>query len=134
VRRAPVFFYGLFMDQGLLRERGLEPEDGELAALDGFALRLGRRATLVPAPGQRVHGLLVSVALAELGRLYADPSLESYRPEAVLARGADGGAVAALCYNLAPEAWTGERDQEYAAKLRALAERIGLPADYVASI
>jgi hypothetical protein len=46
-RRVEVFFYGLFMDEELLRGKGLEPEGGEIAAIDGFALRIGQRAALV---------------------------------------------------------------------------------------
>jgi hypothetical protein len=49
-RRVEVFFYGLFMDEELLRGKGLEPEGGEIAAIDGFALRIGQRAALVPTP------------------------------------------------------------------------------------
>jgi hypothetical protein len=36
-RRVEVFFYGLFMDEELLRGKGLEPEGGEIAAIDGCA-------------------------------------------------------------------------------------------------
>jgi len=46
-RRVEVFFYGLFMDEELLRGKGLEPEGGEISAIDGFALRIGQRAALV---------------------------------------------------------------------------------------
>jgi hypothetical protein len=38
------------MDEELLRGKGLEPEGGEIAAIDGFALRIGQRAALVPTP------------------------------------------------------------------------------------
>jgi len=55
-RRVEVFFYGLFMDEELLRGKGLEPEGGEIAAIDGFALRIGQRAALVPTPGAKVYG------------------------------------------------------------------------------
>ena len=30
------------MDEELLRGKGLEPERGEIAAVDGFALRIGQ--------------------------------------------------------------------------------------------
>jgi|BogFormECP03_OM2_1039629.scaffolds.fasta_scaffold00753_3 hypothetical protein len=49
-RRVEVFFYGLFMDEELLRGKGLEPESGEIAAIDGFALRIGQ---LVASPSGR---------------------------------------------------------------------------------
>jgi hypothetical protein len=52
-RRVEVFFYGLFMDEELLRGKGLEPEGGEIAAIDGF----GRRAALVQS-GRYLTALL----------------------------------------------------------------------------
>lgn len=134
LRRADVFFYGLFMDEELLRAKGLEPEGAELAAVDGLALRIGQRAALVSTPGGRVHGLVCSLRLCELNRLYSEPSVQAYRPQAVLAQLASGGVIAALCYNLLQPPPPSERNPEYAAKLRALALKIGLPAEYVASL
>ena len=134
MRRADVFFYGLFMDEELLRANGLKPESVELAAVDGLAIRIGQRAALVPSPGTRVHGLVMSLSLAELDRLYSDPSVQAYQRQAVLARLASGGTIAALCYNLAKPPAPTERNPEYAAKLRTLAERVGLPAEYVATL
>ena len=66
-RRVEVFFYGLFMDEELLRGKGLEPEGGEISAFDGFALRIGQRAALVPTPGAKVYGLVFSLTRSELG-------------------------------------------------------------------
>jgi len=60
-RRVEVFFYGLFMDEELLRGKGLEPQGDEIAAIDGFALRIGQRAALVPTPGAKVYGLVFSL-------------------------------------------------------------------------
>jgi len=56
-RRVEVFFYGLFMDEELLRGKGLEPEGGEIAVIDGFALRIGHRAALVQS-GRYLTALL----------------------------------------------------------------------------
>lgn len=134
MRRTDVFFYGLFMDEDLLRAKGLEPKGAEQATVDGLALRIGQRAALVPKPGSRVYGLVFSLTLAELDRLYSDPSVQAYRPQAVLAQLASGGLIAALCYNLSHPPSPRERNPEYAAKLRALAQKIGLPAEYVASL
>jgi Gamma-glutamyl cyclotransferase, AIG2-like len=133
-RRADVFFYGLFMDEELLRGKGLEPGDAELAVVDGLALRIGQRAALVPTPGARVHGVVASLTLAELDRLYSEPSVQAYQPQAVLARLASGGTIAVLCYNLSRPPAPTERNPEYAAKLRAVAQKVGLPADYIASL
>ncbi len=133
-RRADVFFYGLFMDEDLLRAQGIAPENSALAWLDGFALRIGKRATLIPVRSGRVHGLVMSLTTAELQRLYSQPGLEAYKPQAVLAQVADGGVVAALCYNLAEPPAPGEANPEYAVKLRAVAQKVGLPAEYVATL
>ena len=122
------------MDQELLRAKGLAPQSADLASVDGFALRIGQRAALVPTPGGRVHGVVVSLTLAELDRLYSEPSVRAYEPQAVLAYLATGGVIAALCYNLSQPPLPGERNPEYASKLRAVAEKVGLPAHYVESI
>lgn len=60
--------------------------------------------------------------------------MRAYRPEPVLAALRNGATVAALCYNLPEPPSPDERNTEYASKLRALAQRVGLPSDYVASI
>jgi hypothetical protein len=133
-RRADVFFYGLFMDADLLRSQGVLPEGGELASVPGFALHIGQRATLVPRVGARVHGLVFSLTLSELKRLYADPSVRAYVPQAVLAELAGGGVIAALSYNLPQPPAATERNPEYLAQLRALGQRVGLPAEYLSSL
>jgi len=99
-RRVEVFFYGLFMDEELLRGKGLEPEGGEIAAIDGFALRIGQRAALVPTPGAKVYGFVFSLTRPELDRLYSESSVHAYKPQAVLAQLAAEASSPALCYNL----------------------------------
>ncbi len=134
IRSVEVFFYGLFMDEELLRGKGLEPEGGEIAAVDGFALRIGQRAALVPAPGAKVYGLVFSLTRSELDRLYSESNVQAYKPQAVLAQLASGGVVAALCYNLPQPPSPTERNPEYAVKLRAVSQKVGLPAEYIASL
>jgi hypothetical protein len=43
MRRVDVFFYGLFMDERILREKGFEPANVELASIDDMSLRIGQR-------------------------------------------------------------------------------------------
>jgi hypothetical protein len=43
---------------------------------------------------------------------------------------ASGGVVAALCYNPPQPPSPTERNPEYAVKLRAVSQRVGLPAEY----
>lgn len=133
-RRIDVFFYGLFMDQQLLEARGVQPTDPRPAVVPGFELRIGARAALVPRPDGGVHGLLMKLSHADLEKLYTEPSVRAYRPEPVLATVKNGPTVAALCYNLPDAPSPDERNAEYASKLRSLAQRVGLPSDYVASI
>jgi hypothetical protein len=133
-RRIEVFFYGLFMDEALLRDKGVSPENRRAAAVENFSLAIGDRATLVPAPGRTAHGLLFSLTHTEVDALYGEASVSAYRPEAVLARLPSGGIVPALCFNLPTPPSAEERNPQYASKLRELALRIGLPQDYVSSI
>jgi len=132
--RVAVFFYGLFMDESLLREKGLSPEGRRPACVENFRLLIGARATLVPSAGGEVHGVLFSLTHGEVDALYSEEAVSAYRPEAVCAQLADGTAVPALCFNLPAPPADGERDPLYASKLRALAARLGLPPDYVSSI
>lgn len=139
-----VFFYGLFMDAAVLEAKGVRPTQSRLAVVRGWALRIGQRATVVPAPGEAVHGVLMTLPLADVDRLYAEASVQMYRPVAVLAEPTDQAAgaaageaatpVAALAYLLPEPPAPSERNHEYATKLRALAERLGLPAEYCRSI
>ncbi|HVG36074.1 MAG TPA: gamma-glutamylcyclotransferase family protein [Pyrinomonadaceae bacterium] len=133
-RRIDVFFYGLFMDEALLREKGVHPLNRRTASVENFCLVIGERATLVPCPGETAHGVLFSLTHAELDALYAEASVRVYRPEALLAQLEDGSATAALCFNLPAQPSKEERNPQYAAKLRALADRLGLPQSYVSSI
>jgi hypothetical protein len=133
-RRIDVFFYGLFMDDALLREKGMNPTNRRMASVENFSLVIGARATLVPCQGQTVHGILFSLTHAEVDALYAEASVSIYRPEALLARLTDGQVVPALCFNLPVPPSMTERNPQYALKLRALAEQIGLPQSYVSSI
>ena len=133
-RRAEVFFYGLFMDPEVLRAKGIAAEDGEVASVRGFALRIGQRAALVPHPTARVYGILMSLTLGDLERLYSEPSVQAYRPQAVLVQLNPDGVIAALCYNIPIPPGPGERNPEYVEKLRSTAQKVGLPPEYVASL
>lgn len=133
-RKIDGFFYGLFMDAGVLREAGTKPSGFRRAFVTDFALRIGQRATLVPAPGARVYGMLISLTHLEFETLYGAPDLEDYRPEAVLAHLREGEAVPALCYNLVQAPDPQERNPEYAMRLRRVLEDLGFPVEYVESI
>jgi hypothetical protein len=134
IRRIDVFFYGLFMDDDLLREKDMNPVDPRMASVENFSLVIGARATLVPYAGRTVYGVLCSLTHAEVDALYSEASVSVYRPEAVLAQLADGSITPALCFNLPMPPSADERNPQYVSKLRELAERIGLPSSYVSSL
>jgi hypothetical protein len=134
MRRIDVFFYGLFMDEQLLKAKGFNPTNLRSASVDGFQLRIGKRATLVPMKTGRVYGIVAELTHDELQRLYSEPSVRDYQPEGMLVRLSNDETLAALCFNLPIPPDPSERNSEYALKLRALAERLQFPNEYVASI
>ncbi|MCX7365998.1 MAG: gamma-glutamylcyclotransferase [Alphaproteobacteria bacterium] len=99
-----------------------------------MALQIGQRATLVPDHAGRVFGVVMDLSQAEVDRLYAEPSVAAYRPEAVMAEVTNGSRIAALCFNLPPSEEPVTPNPDYAGKLRAVATRLGLPPDYVRGI
>jgi hypothetical protein len=133
-RPIDVFFYGLFMDAEALRANGFHPVNSRQAFVAGMTLQIGRRATLIPDHGGHVHGFVIGLSQQEVERLYAEPSVAAYRPEAVMAQLVDRSSVPALCFNLPPSDAPVEANPEYAEKLRVVASRLGLPADYIAGI
>jgi hypothetical protein len=133
-RRIPILFYGLFMDVGALRSKGVHPTALRTASVAGYTIRIGNRATLWPAAESSAHGLLMDLTHSEIDLLYAAPGLEAYRPEAVAAVVAEGPPVPALCFNLVSSPSAGEANPEYAAQLRQLASRLALPPEYVEQI
>lgn len=122
------------MDTELLRSKAARPVNIRIASVRNFALRIGQRATLIPAKNSTVYGMLMELTHGEIDRLYSEPSVREYRPEPVLADLPDGSHVSGLCFNLPIPPKPGEANPDYAAKLRDLASRLGLPPGYVNKI
>jgi hypothetical protein len=114
--------------------KGAHPANVRLAAVPGYAIRIGNRATLVREPGSSAYGVLMDLPRNEIDALYSGPGLDSYRPEPVVAEGPGGAPISALCFNLVTPLSPGEANREYADKLRELARRLGLPPDYIERI
>jgi hypothetical protein len=110
------------------------PMQARPAFVEGFTLRIGQRATLVPTAGARAYGMLMALTHRDMAQLYTAPGLQHYLPEAVLAHTMEGQAVPALCYNLAEPPSASERNEVYAGQLKAVLRGLGFPAEYVASI
>jgi len=129
----PVFFYGLFMDADLLRDKGLNPTDPELARVEGYGLRIGARAMLEASSGERAFGSIMDLGEEELAMLYGDKSVADYEPKPLLAIDTRGKSREVISYLLPMEKASG-RNREYARLLALAARKVGLPDDYIDEI
>ena len=128
------FFYGLYMDDTVLRAAGVTPRLPRKASTHGYALKIGKRATLVKAPGGVAWGMVYALTPDELSRLYGAPGLEAYRPEEIEVALENRAIIPVRVYNLAQAPAPDERNPDYAEKLKAAMTRLGFPAEYVAGI
>lgn len=128
-----VFFYGLFMDPDLLNEKGYHPSDVKLACLEGYQLKIGKRASLAPFPGASAYGTIMAVSSEELRKLYGSDGVEDYIPERVRVNIIEGDTVEALTYLLPVEKMAGS-NSKYAVKLANVAEKLNLPQHYLKEI
>ena len=128
------FFYGLYMDEAVLRGAGVVPYSPRKASARGYALRIGRRATLVKAPGGIAWGMVYALAPDDLAKLYAGPGLDNYRSEEIEVVLENRAIIPARVYNLPLPPPAEERNPDYADKLKAAMTRLGFPADQVARI
>lgn len=128
-----IFFYGLFMDEALLKSKGLHPSSTRVAYLQDYGLRIGERATLLKAEGERAYGVIMSLNEKELDVLYGEESVADYVPEKVTVITENQKRVHVIAYNLPPEMVKGQNKQ-YAKSLATVAGKIGLPSEYVAEI
>jgi len=128
-----VFFYGLFMDENLLKTKGLDPSGIEKAWIEGFGLRIGERASLVKSKTERAYGLIMLMSHKELKELYSEKSVSDYVPENVTATTSNNKELIATTYNLPAEKLAGQNVQ-YAASLAKLVKNLGFPSEYIEEI
>lgn len=126
-RLKDVFFYGLFMDERVLREKGVQPRASRKAVVCGRKLKIGRRAMLIAEPSSKAFGMVHTLMEREIHSLYAEPGLEMYRPETVVATFEDDSKSSLTTFNLPETAADEESNVEYIVKLRAVLERLGFP-------
>jgi len=128
-----VFFYGLFMDEDLLKAKGLNPANAKTAYVAGFGLRIGARATLEHSADEHAFGSIIELGSEELEILYSDKSVADYIPTALTAIDRQGTSRNVISYILPMERISGS-NSEYAKSLALAARKIGLPDDYVNEI
>ncbi len=128
-----MFFYGLFMDEIILAQKGIKSRNAVSGCLDGYSLRIGERASLLPDDDGQAYGLVMEVPSGDVNALYSEDSVADYLPETVIVVLTNGAKVEATCYNLPREMVTGT-NKAYAASLLKLATRIGFPTSYIDKI
>ena len=130
-----IFFYGLFMDATVLREKGLHPTLVGPAELPGYQIHIGNRASLIPNPRSTSYGMLIDLPDEEAIALYSAPDVSDYCPEnvnAVLLN--DRTIQPSLCYNLPAAKFGAGMNSEYAERLSVLVLELGLPSAYANDI
>lgn len=129
-----VFFYGLFLDEGILKAYGIDALNQRKAKVEDYSLLISDRATLSACTGSVAYGMVYSISHADIEKLYSGPGLEAYKPEALLVGLENGEKLPALCFNLIDNPISGEENIEYAGKLRQVLGRNGFPQHYIDSI
>jgi hypothetical protein len=130
-----IFFYGLFMDEALLAQKGLHPTTLGRAVLPEFRIHIGDRATLVPSAGSRAYGVVMQLAADEVRSLYSEPSVSEYEPVAVRVRFLDSaGTVDADCYNVPPPSGHAGANPAYVVQLSELVRELGFDSGYADEI
>jgi hypothetical protein len=130
-----VFFYGLFMDVNLLRERGCTPLSDTLARLDDYRLVVGQaKSTVVRSAGDSVWGRAMDIEDVELATLYAGEQYASYVATPVALKLATAKRCEAVCFIRPRVPGDDAPDPAYLAALIHTAQAVGLPDEYVQTI
>jgi len=127
------FFYGSYINPGVLGEVDLVPDRFEVARLAGFDIAINPLANLVPSENSIVYGVLTEATHEELDRLYqhAREVLGGvYLPRPVVAETLTGYLKPALCY-IAPELSGEAPSPEYVERIVEPARAHGFPDWYI---
>lgn len=130
------FAYGSNMSRGPMRSRCPTAAESGLAILRGyrFVIMANGYASVVPAAGADVHGLLWRIGPQDLTALddYEDVAGGLYR-QAMLPVLQDGKSTDALVY-LGCETREGRPSPDYMALVVEAARECGLPGDYIETL
>ena len=121
------------MDESLLSGKGYHPTAPVFGYAEGYTLKIGERATLARAPGQRAHGAIMSLSKGELNTLYGESSVADYQPEEIVITTSQNESLKVTVYNLPVNKLTG-KNKHYAQQLAKVASELGLPKENVEEI
>jgi len=128
-----LFTYDLLMDAAFLAGYGVTPNESFVGSVSGYALRIGDNASLVKTPSVVVYGIIHEVDKKDVRIL-----LKNRREiicETILVRASDINLrrTRAIAF-LEDPADCASDDGSFAGRLAALAYRLSLPSEYVASL
>jgi len=122
-----VFFYGLYMDEEILKSKNVEPRNKRRTVAYGYELRIGKMATLLRKEGAQTYGITYSLTHEEIDSLYVKSGLTDYVTEALMVELKNGSYIAVLCCNLSNPPEHDEKNDEYYQKLIKCMTRYDLP-------
>lgn len=144
MNEAPVhyFAFGANMARRVLEgRRGLRPLESRAAVLEGYALRFVQRglpgiepafASVVEAPGERIHGVLYTLSAPDMRRL--DAIERSYDRIPVRVNTARGEVLATAYRAKRPRTTEGMPSRRYLGLLIEGAKEHGLPETFIADL
>ena len=108
MRKIWTFFYGSFMNSDVLAKADVHPTQRQMARLDGWELKIAPRATLIPAQGGSVFGILAQLTHSDIDKLYTRDwfGFGTYLPEAVIVTDAAARELSSVLYRLADGGWS----------------------------
>lgn len=124
-----VFFYGLYMDEEILKSKGIEIRNQRAAYLKNYELKIGKLATLHRVKNAKAYGLVYSLTHKEIYSLYEGAGLKQYIQEAVLVQTDDNKEVVALTCILLDDTNNGNINEEYRSKLIKCMNKYKLPIE-----
>ena len=124
-----VFFYGLYMDEEILKSKNVEPRNKRIGIAHDYELRIGKMATLLRKDEAKTYGLVYSLTHYEIDTLYTKAGLTDYVTEALMVELEDASSLPALCCNLLNPPTSDESNDGYHKKLIKCMKKYKLPIE-----
>jgi hypothetical protein len=122
-----IFFYGLYMDEEILKSKGVNPRDKHLVKAKNYRLRIGNMATLLRDESSEAYGIVYSLTYEEIDKLYKDAGLIQYVTEVVLVETEDSKEIVALSCILLNPPTVDEDNPTYVESLLKCMKKYKLP-------
>ena len=131
-RKVWVFFYGSFINRDVLKGAGFEPEEYEIARLNGYDIQIQPVVNIFKSDKSCICGIITVATHNELKQLFEKLS-ENYLPEAVIVYFQNGKWMPVLCY-MANSMESRPATNEYIDRIVKPAKEYGFPQWYIEKI